>query len=250
MLTAYLQHNHLVLRPDDIWFAILVQFSFYVNGHAEDLRSLFVSHAGKKKLKIRQDELDIPALVEAFTAKIAENIKDPALREWIMPDFTTTTPTDRMTAAIIMIGTLQKYFAYFLDITCGIPSVTLLGSKADWQTILQKLEFLSTLGKEHEELTMWKSVLSAIIGNFVKTFEAPDSPAVVRFWQKSVHWFQRDYSSQRITGWYVSIMFSLSLSLSLVAKNKKKKIESHYNGIYTLKKFPYFLTHTTHPGFV
>lgn len=134
VLDAYVQHNHLVLRPEDVWFAILVQFSFYVNKHSEDLREYFVDHAGKKKLKIDQDILDMKSVVVQMTHLIAENVKDASLREWIMPSFTTTTMQDEIAASIIMMGTMQKYFVYMCEETCGIPSVTLLARRAIGRT--------------------------------------------------------------------------------------------------------------------
>lgn len=51
-LLAYNQHHHLVIRPDDVWCAILAQFNLYVNGHAEEMREWFVAHEGKKELEI------------------------------------------------------------------------------------------------------------------------------------------------------------------------------------------------------
>ena len=51
-LEAYYTHHHLILRPDDVWFAILTQISFYINAHAEDLCSIFVAHDGKKELSV------------------------------------------------------------------------------------------------------------------------------------------------------------------------------------------------------
>jgi hypothetical protein len=36
----------LVLRPDNVWQAVITQFAFYVTGHAEELRSKFVVHTG------------------------------------------------------------------------------------------------------------------------------------------------------------------------------------------------------------
>lgn len=35
---AYSYHHHLVLRPEDVWFSILVQLNVYINEHAEELR--------------------------------------------------------------------------------------------------------------------------------------------------------------------------------------------------------------------
>lgn len=50
VVEAYNMHQNLQLRPDDIWIAILCQFSAYVNGRAEELRSKFVAHEGQKEL--------------------------------------------------------------------------------------------------------------------------------------------------------------------------------------------------------
>ncbi|VUC22521.1 unnamed protein product [Clonostachys rosea] len=52
IIRAFEQDLHLVLRPDDIWLAILVQFNFYVNANAEELRHLFVTHKEKKALAV------------------------------------------------------------------------------------------------------------------------------------------------------------------------------------------------------
>jgi len=35
IVEAYNHHQHLKLRPDDVWFAILSQLNIYINGNAE-----------------------------------------------------------------------------------------------------------------------------------------------------------------------------------------------------------------------
>lgn len=45
---AYRKHHNLIIRPDAIWTAIIVQFSRYVNANAEALRHRFVNFKGKK----------------------------------------------------------------------------------------------------------------------------------------------------------------------------------------------------------
>jgi len=52
-ITAYNQHYHLIVRLENVWFAILTQFSCYVNVHAEKLRHKFVSHKDQKELVIK-----------------------------------------------------------------------------------------------------------------------------------------------------------------------------------------------------
>jgi hypothetical protein len=53
-LYAYNSHEDIVLSPDDIWLMICIYFSKFVNENAEQLRSLFVDHEGKKKLTVVQ----------------------------------------------------------------------------------------------------------------------------------------------------------------------------------------------------
>lgn len=52
LIDAYNYHHNLIIRPDDIWAAIMTQFSFYINKHAEDFRGKFVDFEGKKQLTV------------------------------------------------------------------------------------------------------------------------------------------------------------------------------------------------------
>lgn len=54
-MQAYNTHQHLVLRPDDMWIAIMCQFSSFVEANAEGLRGHFVAHEGQKELTIRKN---------------------------------------------------------------------------------------------------------------------------------------------------------------------------------------------------
>lgn len=51
-ILAYNQYHHLRIRPEDVWFAIISQLSFYINRYAEELRGMFVAYEGKKKLMV------------------------------------------------------------------------------------------------------------------------------------------------------------------------------------------------------
>jgi hypothetical protein len=116
--------------------------------------------------------------------KIEENIKDPSLRTWFMPSFTTTTKVDQATASIIMMATMQNYFSYGCYTCCGLPSVTLLGQRSDWETILSRIERLKTFG---DEPTTFYNLLKPVLTRFIKTFDDPDSEETRDFWQKIAH---------------------------------------------------------------
>lgn len=130
VVDAYSNHQHLELRAEDIWFSILSQLNIYINKHSEELRDMFVDHQGQKHLEIldlkdiQGDALwgiDWGKFSFKMSKMIANNIKDPSLREWILPQFTTTTKVDQAVASILMMATLQKFFTYGFG-KCGSTS--------------------------------------------------------------------------------------------------------------------------------
>jgi len=135
VVEAYNKHHALVVRPDDVWLAILTQFNFFVNGNADTLRSHFVAHEGKKHLVINavgnRYMADFGAMARQMTALMQANIADPHLHKWIMPEFSTTTQTDTTVSAIVMMATMKTYFSYEFGLCCGIPRVTLEGERGD-----------------------------------------------------------------------------------------------------------------------
>lgn len=205
---AYSSHYHLRIRPEDVWFAILVQMSFYINANAEKLRSKFVAHEGQKEVRVTDVgtiwTVDIGRLAVRLTHEMHKHLVDPELRDWVMPNFTTTTEGDTVTAAVLMMGAMQKYFSYVMELTCGIPSVTLLGTRADWVDIRIRLDKLKTFGKESET---FGSLLIPILDNFIRTFDDPTDKVVVDFWTKVCHHHTNFSGPDMLSGWLTAFCF-------------------------------------------
>ncbi|KAI4209370.1 MAG: hypothetical protein LQ351_007702 [Letrouitia transgressa] len=207
-IEAYCRHHHLSVRPEDVWFAILTQLSFYINAHAEELRSYFVAHEGRKALEVKEvgniHTVDMGLLAKRMGSLLAKNIRDPEWHEWVVPEYSTTTVNDECTASIIMMGTLQKYFSYKFTLCCGLPSVTILGTKDDWMEILKRLERLPQLGAEPEKFSQ---LLRPVILSFVQTFDSPDSLAVKDFWLKIAHRSPGGSGPTYLSGWITAFCF-------------------------------------------
>ncbi|KIM38730.1 hypothetical protein M413DRAFT_241140 [Hebeloma cylindrosporum] len=182
-LRAYNYHHHLILRPDDIWIAILGQLNLYINNHSEDLRHVFVAHEGQKKLRVQMGGADDFGDIALLLAeKIEENIHNPAFKKWALPDFTTTTRIDTAICAITLMSTLKSYFKYECS-RCGVPQVTLEGERSDYENILRRLEELPTFGLG-EEPNAWVALLRPIIKKFIAAFDGnPDAT----FWNRIAH---------------------------------------------------------------
>ncbi|KAJ7800083.1 hypothetical protein B0H14DRAFT_3786631 [Mycena olivaceomarginata] len=184
LLDAYTQDRAVVIRPDDVWLAILSQFNFFVNAHAELLRANFVAHEGQKRLTVKvvgqgvnRYTVDFGFIARAMAGLAEENVVDPELRAWATPDFTTTTDNDRTVSAVLLMATLKKYFQYMIMLAgCGIPRVTLEGERSDW------------LKEYGLETTAWYHLLRPVLTRFVAAFDDPMSVMNVDFWQRVAHY--------------------------------------------------------------
>ncbi|KAK4543076.1 hypothetical protein LTR36_005853 [Oleoguttula mirabilis] len=207
-ISAYSSHRHLKIRPEDVWLAILTQLSSYVNAHAEELRGSFVAHEGKKELRIVYSSgtrytVDCADFATKIGVMIQDNVVDPELRQWIMPAFSTTTEHDVAVASIVMMASMQKYFSYGMDILCGLPSVTLLGEKADYELILARLDKLRSYGKEP---TLFANVLTPVLKRFVRSFDEPESEEVVGFWNHILTSWNMGSGPIYYSGWITAFM--------------------------------------------
>jgi hypothetical protein len=198
VMSAYSQHHALIIRPDDVWLAIVSQFSFYINGNAELLRANFVAHEGKRELVIDADTLDFALVCRQMGELIHKNVVDPTLRDWILLNFSTTTAADTTIGSMLMMAAMKKYFDYRITISCGIPRVTLEGEQRDWEMLLHRLEKLKEYGLE---AIAWYHLLYPVLSRFVKAFDAPESPENLDFWQKVARDESIVCGSREWSGW-------------------------------------------------
>lgn len=258
VIEAYNNHRGLIVRPDDVWLAIMTQFSFFVNGHGEALRKVFVAHDGRRELVVESGgdryTMDIASMVHRMTALMEEQIADPSLRDWIMPNFTTTTSVDKMTCAIVMMGMMKDYFAYKFTLRCGIPKVTLEGEKKDWEAILHRLEHLKKYGIQ---TIAWYHLLRPILSRFVTAYDHPTHPDNLDFWNKIAH---RELGSgpQWLSGWITAFCVfnergqwqGNTLNEDRIREHEPKKLlrpadplqltPSHFAAVYTVReRVPY-----------
>lgn len=169
---------------------------------------MFVSHEGQKELEVVSlatiDDADFGALAVEMSTLIEKNIVDPEFQAWMMPNFSTTTESDTMVTAILMMGTLQKYFSYKMELCCGIPSVTSLGEREDWEKLVKTLDRLYQLG---DEPARFAQLLQPVLNNFVASFDRPESPDVLDFWSRCAHEHSMLSGLDYLTGWVTVFCF-------------------------------------------
>lgn len=213
VLNAFQQDLHLELRPDDVWISILSQLSFFINGRANELRQHFVRHEGQMAVEVDMrphdlDNVNVDVFVERIIALVKSQIIEPNVVDWLLPHFSTTTQTDRTVASMVFMGAMQQYFKYQMRIGCGFPSVTLHGTKEDWQLILQCLSKFKHLG-DFDGLLEWIACLDCVLRNMIAGFDQPDSEEIKDFWMRAAHAGGAHASGGVVTlsGWLTTFCF-------------------------------------------
>ena len=186
VLEAYSGHHTLKIRPDDVWLTLMVSFAKFIDAKPEQLRKCFVEHEGKKELVIVAPgnfyTLDWPSISRKFSDLIAKNTKD-SVREWVEPDFSTTTAHDRFVGGVLLMGAMKNYFSYGLRTMCGIPCVEMEGTLEDWTKLRLKIDRFKKYGEDAKspELVKWHRILVPIFDEFVQSFKGEINPD---FWQR------------------------------------------------------------------
>jgi len=192
---AYNNHLPLVISPDDLWITIIFGLNHYMKYRSEDLRSAFVDFDGKKQLIVETLEDMIEGgswedVLNMFEVKLSAAIK----QDWLVPNFTTTTPYLRTIAQIGMLGVVSDFFSCGIQTMCGIPSVTMKGTLEDWNLLKNLIIKLGELGGD---LNNWSRILLPIIDKLIESYSGTVD---VHWWNRIIHQIGES-GHQTITGW-------------------------------------------------
>lgn len=202
IFAAYSNHHNLELRPDDVWQAILSQFSIYINKNADSLRSKFVNHEGKKELTVYGNDnfqtANFGNLSKLMANEIQKNIVDPEIKNWITPNFTTTKDNDIVVASITLMSATQKYFGYKMYLKCGIPKVTLHGISDDWIKLQYKVQGLIQFDNDESLMTEWVEMLNPIMQEFINSYNGNSN---IDFWDRVCHHTPTGSGPSYLSGW-------------------------------------------------
>ncbi|KAM9993929.1 hypothetical protein ACTFIZ_011895 [Dictyostelium cf. discoideum] len=198
---SYNNHHHLVLRPDNIWMAILTQLSFYINKNSEELRDKFVDFNNKKELIVETKypilEAPFDELTIEMSNQIQSNIKDPSIKDLIIPNFTTTTESDKVVFSIALMSTMKSYFNFVFQTLCGLSEVTLLGEINDWINLKERVEKLIQFDNKDCEIKKWLVYLLAVIDKFIESANGnPDTT-----WWNQIVDHREQSGGDVLTGW-------------------------------------------------
>lgn len=118
-------------------------------------------------------------VVDGFQRQVEEAVKVDWLTEWVSLVFSTTNAEDNRAAIVLVMGMMKRYFRYTGGIICGIPSITLLGTKADRQRLVDKTDRPRDFGSEPGD---YACRLRRVLTRIVTTFDGPHDAEIKTFW--------------------------------------------------------------------
>jgi len=204
ILTAYKEHRPFVISPDIIWLLISQGFARHISNNAEEFRKDLVNFENKKELTVLVTDIEIgnPASNwESVFPQFINQINDYTGKElsgMLVSDFSTTTQTSKIVSQITVMETVKEYFTYkVLMFSCGIPKITIEGTKEDWEKILVKIKYISKFN-----LQWWTSELEPIIEQIIETKKGHFDNS---FWMNMVkaHTEKKYGSPTTIDGWII-----------------------------------------------
>lgn len=151
-----------------IWLLICQGVAHHVNVHAETLRSRFVRHQGKARIKVLRNDFikgspENPwgEVINEFSLRIRDHI-GPA-HDLFVPRFSSTSSTERIAAEIVLLYAVQSYFQFDLYTIRGIPAITLEGTEEDWQILADRARAFAQF-----DLEWWFTPLQPILQELLR----------------------------------------------------------------------------------
>lgn len=171
------------------------------------------------------------SIVEQFTQLIDYNLVDGEVKDWVIPNFSTTTKEDKLVCGSVLMATMKSYFNYIVFAGCGIPSISLDGTVEDWQNIKDRIKKF-----RRYNLNKWADMLEAILEQFVR---AKKGELDIAFWGKICHWDGADlYTIPELSGWITAFcVFDKHGKWQGEVKKGQDWPIVHYNGAGTLFLF-------------
>jgi len=200
---TYSTHHKIVLSPDIIWYTIMCDVAQHVVKNSEQHRSLFTkAPEGKIDLIVPCVSETEPLRMDSIYGLLLKTV--PIECETFLPRFTTTTESSRLAVLAAFLETCSPYYDYMMML-CGHPAVKVLGTKEDWDLLIDRLgKFVELFAKVGSELQT--HIANTALPTAWKIRQALDSD--------ESDWFKQIFTETRcgsggetnVDGWFSRLM--------------------------------------------
>lgn len=225
---AYGRHYGVVLSPEILWYTLLSELTLLIAERPDYFRSLFTTKAeGKTNITVHKGaSLALP--IDQIAAKLRLLVPD-GFADWFLPEFSTSTLRSNFATQAAFADAVSPYYSYSMK-CCGLPSVTLLGSKEDWEKLLAHWMYIGEVFNCEED---YFSTVSGIIFSVIRQYDEVDKQFL-----QDIFYSERcgSGSDTEVHGWWTKLYRDQPDSLrkaanfsSHIAKVKYKDLDTDLN---------------------
>lgn len=168
---AYSMHREIVINPHDLWYMMLCRVAEIVNADSDTYRHIFTKEKeGKVDIKIPCDEGTIN-----LDLIIAELIKlVPVDVNVFIPKFSNLTK-GAATACMGAFCDMVKTYYNYMTFACGIRSVSIGGTKEDWELFRNNFAYIALLlNKADTKNTEWTCQIGLHLDSIIDSLDTGD----------------------------------------------------------------------------
>lgn len=207
---SYQNHYPLKLSASDFIILVGQGLSKHINNNAEKLRYEFVSHAGQETIRIERDNFikgqqnDWSTVFGDFAEEIKKRVKND-IYDVVVDDTSVATPTSKIVSEITLMDSMQNYFKYVVMTRCGIPKITLEGTKEDWELLRNKVGKLVEMNKDNKlKLDWWLTPLVPLVDKICDT--GANGNADAEFWSGIYKYQSMGSGNAFVSGWITTFL--------------------------------------------
>ena len=250
---AYYNHQPIVFSPDLVYGYLAKGIALHINKYPEELRKLYVSHDGKKKLIYRNDsfvrgkkENDWADMFKNFADQLKTETKGNSVVQNDLK-FSTSTPMTEAHRHVLAMESMKSYFEYMMLCGCGTACVILEGTAEDWKLLqdkvtaqLREINEYCDANREAKSATLkwWSPTVELLLENFVSTYNSQERGVELseelKLWWGAIYKYNAGGASGMggptyITGW-VNIFYPY------LSQNNQNSWVLHWSPIVTNKE--------------
>lgn len=208
---CFAEHIGLSLSPEVLWYAVLSQFATDVKRNPAAYRDLFTTSPEAETIIVIHDGLrmGIPLgwdeAISTFGPKLMARVPSGVMGN-CLPTFTTSSPESNIATLVTFMDAASPFYKYEVHTRCGIPSIRLEGTPADWTTFRDSVQKLSRFARTPLMVTYFRHLLP-VAEKIAAT--ALGNEMDVTFW-KSTYKANDESGGITVNGWITAFWAYLS----------------------------------------
>jgi hypothetical protein len=156
---AYAYHQGFELSPEVFWTTLLQGAAIHVQENKSKLKGMFTGKDEKTKIKLilPPGEVDWPDILGQLSNAVYQQLP----KQWEsvgMVHFSNSSPRHLQVFDLAFLHVASSYFNFEGDELCGIPQIKITGTRADWQLLGERIQFLESI-----DMAWWLDDLQNIL---------------------------------------------------------------------------------------